>query len=117
MLGRIDLPDDAWKADTYLLSRIVDEIEERRPQHVVELGSGVTSLVITQALSRNGGCCLHSYDQHAPAGSMGCDPGRPYGNRGYLWHEFRQYAYFAVLSVIASICAILFFRFKKSGWL
>lgn len=28
-----------------------------------------------------------------------------------------EYAYFAVLSVIASICAILFFRFKKSGWL
>lgn len=72
LLGRIDLPDDAiphlgsWKADTYLLSRIVDEIEERRPQHVVELGSGVTSLVIAQALSRNGGGCLHSYDQHAP---------------------------------------------------
>tara|TARA_R110000824_G_scaffold37555_1_gene115573 strand:+ start:455 stop:1252 length:798 start_codon:yes stop_codon:yes gene_type:complete len=72
LLARMDLPDGAlphlgsWKADTYLLHRIVDEIEALRPQHVVELGSGATSLVIAKALSQNGGGCLHSYDQHEP---------------------------------------------------
>jgi len=72
LLTRVGLPDGAlphlgsWKADTYLLHRIVDEIEVLRPQHVVELGSGATSLVIAKALSRNGGGCLHSYDQHEP---------------------------------------------------
>lgn len=72
LLERVDLPGDAlphlgsWKADTYLLHRIVDEITQHRPLHVVELGSGATSLVIAQALSRNGGGCLHSYDQHEP---------------------------------------------------
>jgi predicted O-methyltransferase YrrM len=71
LLDRLDLPHDAlphlgsWKADTYLLHRIVDMIEQRRPQHVVELGSGATSLVIAKALSCHGGT-LHSYDQHEP---------------------------------------------------
>lgn len=72
LLERLSLPQDAlphlgsWKADTYLLHRLVDEIEQRRPQHVVELGSGATSLVIAQALSLNGGGCLHSFDQYDP---------------------------------------------------
>lgn len=72
LLDRIDLPHDAlphlgsWKADTYLLHRLVEEIETRRPMHVVELGSGATSLVIAQALARNGAGQLHSYDQHQP---------------------------------------------------
>lgn len=72
LLARIGLADDAlphlgsWKADTYLLHRIVDTIEDTRPQHVVELGSGATSLVIAQALAQHGGGRLHSYDQHAP---------------------------------------------------
>lgn len=72
LLERIGLAPDAlphlgsWKADTFMLHRLVDMIEERRPQNVVELGSGATSLVIAQALSRNGGGTLHSYDQHAP---------------------------------------------------
>lgn len=72
LLQRIGLERDAlphlgsWKADTYLLHRIVDEIEARRPRVVVELGSGATSLVIAKALSLHGGGCLHSYDQHEP---------------------------------------------------
>lgn len=72
LLERVGLEPDAlphlgsWKADTFMLHRLVDVIEERRPQSVVELGSGATSLVIAQALSRNGGGTLHSYDQHAP---------------------------------------------------
>jgi predicted O-methyltransferase YrrM len=72
LLDRVGLPRDAlphlgsWKADTYLLHRIVDEIESLEPQHVVELGSGATSLVIAKALSRFGGGRLHSYDQYEP---------------------------------------------------
>ncbi len=72
LLDRVGLPHDAlphlgsWKADTYLLHRIVDQIETLRPQIVVELGSGATSLVIAKALASNGGGRLHSYDQHEP---------------------------------------------------
>jgi len=72
LLERVGLESDAlphlgsWKADTYLLHRIVDEIEARRPMVVVELGSGATSLVIAKALSLHGGGYLHSYDQHEP---------------------------------------------------
>ncbi|MBA4040741.1 MAG: hypothetical protein C0456_18685 [Hyphomonas sp.] len=72
LLERVKLESDAlphlgsWKADTYLLHRIVDEIETRQPQVVVELGSGATSLVIAKALSLHGRGCLHSYDQHEP---------------------------------------------------
>lgn len=72
LLTRVGLTQDAlphlgsWKADTYLLHRIVDIIEAARPQTVVELGSGATSLVIAQALSQHGGGALHSYDGHAP---------------------------------------------------
>ena len=72
LLQRLGLEADAlphlgsWKADTYLLHRIVDEIETRRPKVVVELGSGATSLVIAKALALHGGGQLHSYDQHEP---------------------------------------------------
>ena len=72
LLDRVELPHDAlphlgsWKADTFLLHRIVDVIEQHQPQHVVELGSGATSLIVAKALSRNGGGSLHSYDQHYP---------------------------------------------------
>lgn len=72
LLERVGLPQDAlphlgsWKADTYLLHRIVDKIETLRPQNVVELGSGATSLVIAKALADNGSGTLHSYDQHEP---------------------------------------------------
>lgn len=72
LLERVGLESDAlphlgsWKADTYLLHRIVDEIEARHPLVVVELGSGATSLVIAKALALHGGGYLHSYDQHEP---------------------------------------------------
>lgn len=72
LLERVGLAEDAlphlgsWKADTYLLHRIVDMIEAVRPANVVELGSGATSLVIAQTLAQHGGGMLHSYDQHAP---------------------------------------------------
>lgn len=72
LLQRVGLDSDAlphlgcWKADTYLLHRIVDEIEARQPQVVVELGSGATSLVIAKTLSLHGGGSLYSYDQHEP---------------------------------------------------
>ncbi|MCT2559713.1 class I SAM-dependent methyltransferase [Tsuneonella sp. YG55] len=72
LLERVELELDAlphlgsWKADTYLLHRIVDEIEARKPAVVVELGSGATSLVIAKALLLHGGGSLHSYDQHEP---------------------------------------------------
>lgn len=72
LLERVDLAEDAlphlgsWKADTYLLHRIVDTIAEARPATVVELGSGATSQVIAKALAMHGGGRLHSYDQHAP---------------------------------------------------
>lgn len=72
LLDRIGLESDAlphlgsWKADTYLLHRIVDTIESAQPATVVELGSGATSLVIAKALALHGSGALHSYDSHAP---------------------------------------------------
>lgn len=72
LLERVGLAPDAlphlgsWKADTYLLHRVVDMIEKKRPTNVVELGSGATSLVIAKALAMHGGGTLHSYDQHLP---------------------------------------------------
>lgn len=72
LLRRVGLPADAlpnlgsWKADAFFLHRIVDAIEGLRPAHVVELGSGASSLVIAKALDNVGGGRLASYDQHAP---------------------------------------------------
>lgn len=72
LLKRLHLPEDAlpnlgsWKADTRFLHRIVDAIEELRPQTVVELGAGASSLVCAKALQLNGGGALFSFDQHAP---------------------------------------------------
>lgn len=70
LLDRLQLPHDAlphlgsWKADTYLLWRIVEAIEKLRPEQVVELGCGASSLVLAKALELNGGGHLNSYDQH-----------------------------------------------------
>ena len=70
LLDRLGLEHDAlphlgsWKADTYFLTRIVDAIERLRPQNVVEIGCGATSLVIARALQLNGDGRLTSYDQH-----------------------------------------------------
>ncbi|MEO6153556.1 MAG: class I SAM-dependent methyltransferase [Croceibacterium sp.] len=70
LLDRLGLRHDAlphlgsWKADTYFLTRIVDAIERLRPNSVVEIGCGATSLVIARALQLHGGGRLTSYDQH-----------------------------------------------------
>lgn len=70
LLDHLQLPSDAlpnlgsWKADTWFLWQIVDAVERLRPQHVVELGCGASSLVLSRALQRNGGGELTSYDQH-----------------------------------------------------
>lgn len=70
LLERLGLPADAlpnlgsWKADTVLLHRIVDTIEALRPEHVVELGAGASTLVTSKALALNGGGRLTSFDQH-----------------------------------------------------
>lgn len=72
LLQRLDLAPDAlphlgsWKADTYLLHRLVDLIEEHKPRTIVELGSGATTLVLARALELIGtGGRLVSYDQNA----------------------------------------------------
>lgn len=70
LLERLELPEDAlpnlgsWKADCAFLHHIVRAIEAIRPEHVVELGSGASSLVIARALQMNGGGRLTSFDQH-----------------------------------------------------
>jgi len=64
-LSRHALPHlGSWKADVYLLERIVAAIERLRPETVVEIGCGATSLVIARALQLNGKGRLTSYDQH-----------------------------------------------------
>jgi len=70
MLAALDLPDDAlphlgsWKADVGFLRQIVSAIEELRPEHVVELGAGASTLIAAKAMQMNGGGRLHSFDQH-----------------------------------------------------
>lgn len=71
LLERVGLDNGAlpnlgsWKADTGFLHRIVDAAEELRPQVVVELGAGASTLVCAKAMARHGGGQLISYDQHA----------------------------------------------------
>lgn len=71
LIERLDLAPDAlpylgsWKADTGFLHLIVDTIEAKRPQTVVEFGAGATSLIIARALQRNGGGTQISCDQHS----------------------------------------------------
>lgn len=38
-------------------------------------------------------------------------------NFEYMPELKTRYGYFAVLATIAGLCAFLFYRFKKSGWL
>src|SRR3546814_9504437 len=51
LLRRLDLADDAlphlgsWKADTRIITHIVDAIEELRTEVVVDMGWGANSLV------------------------------------------------------------------------
>lgn len=70
LLDRLELPDDAlpylgsWKADTGLLTLLVDHVLEHRPQRVVEFGTGASTLVIARALKMAGGGQLISFEQH-----------------------------------------------------
>ncbi len=92
LLARVGLRDDAlpnlgsWKADTGFLHRIVDAIETLRPQVVVELGAGASSLVCARALALNGGGRLVSYDQHAGFVSATADWLRDEGVQAELRH-------------------------------
>lgn len=71
LLDRLALSYDAlpylgsWKADTGLLTLLVDHIFEHRPRIVVEFGTGASTLVIARALQKAGGGRLISFDQHA----------------------------------------------------
>lgn len=72
LLALIDLPDDtlpslgSWKADAFFLRLVAEHVRSERPQSVVELGAGATSLVAGRALQLWGGGSLVSFDQHAP---------------------------------------------------
>lgn len=71
LVERLGLAPDAlphlgsWKADAGFLTLLVDQIEAQRPETVVELGAGASSLVAARALQRNGQGRLISCDQHA----------------------------------------------------
>lgn len=51
-----------WAASTDLLGELIRAIASRRPRCVIELGSGVSTLVIAAALRSNGGGRLISID-------------------------------------------------------
>jgi predicted O-methyltransferase YrrM len=55
----------SWKADTGFLRHIVEQIARLRPETVVELGAGASTLVAAKALSLHGGGRLVSFDQHS----------------------------------------------------
>lgn len=71
LIARLGLAPDAlpnlgsWKADVGLLDALADHILDRKPETVVELGAGASSLVMARALQINGKGRLFSYDQHA----------------------------------------------------
>lgn len=54
----------SWKADTALLTMLADHVLSARPQTIVELGVGATSLVLARCLQMNGRGRLISFDQH-----------------------------------------------------
>lgn len=70
LLDRLDLPHDSlpylgsWKADTGLLTLLVDHILENRPKLIVEFGTGASTLILARALQQSGGGNLISFDQH-----------------------------------------------------
>jgi predicted O-methyltransferase YrrM len=71
LLDRLGLPHDAlpnlgsWKADTGLLTLLVDHILAEKPKLVVEFGTGASTLIIARALQMAGGGTLISFEQHA----------------------------------------------------
>jgi predicted O-methyltransferase YrrM len=70
LVARLGLAPDAlpnlgsWKADTGFLTLLADHIERHRPETVVELGAGASSLVMARALRNAGRGRLISCDQH-----------------------------------------------------
>lgn len=70
LIERLGLAADAlpnlgsWKADARFLTLLADHVLQARPQSVVELGAGATSLVIGRCLQMNGSGELVSFDQH-----------------------------------------------------
>lgn len=111
LLQRLGLSEDAlpnlgsWKADTRFLMHIADAVEALRPQVVVELGCGASSLIIAKSLSLHGGGRLISYDQHADftaatgswlaghglAADMRHAPlGKPPGDWPGLWYQLED---------------------------
>jgi predicted O-methyltransferase YrrM len=70
LLDRLGLPQDAlpnlgsWKADVGFLTLISDHVLDLKPQSVMELGAGASSLIIARALQINGTGSLLSIDQH-----------------------------------------------------
>jgi predicted O-methyltransferase YrrM len=70
LLDQLGLPHEAlpnlgsWKADTGLLRLVADHILERKPKHVVEFGTGASTLIIARALEMVGGGNLLSFEQH-----------------------------------------------------
>jgi len=71
LLDRLELPHDAlphlgsWKADTGLLTLLVEHILASQPRIVVEFGTGASTLILARALQRAGGGTLISFEQHA----------------------------------------------------
>ncbi len=70
MLDRLDLPHDelpnlgSWKADTGLLTLVVDHILAAKPKMIVEFGTGASTLIIARALQKAGGGSFISFEQH-----------------------------------------------------
>ncbi len=63
LAGGAPLPvPGGWAASTDLLGEVLRAIAAQRPQRVVELGSGLSTLVIAAALRSNGGGHLVSID-------------------------------------------------------
>ncbi len=58
-------PTRAWAASPDLLKYLYEQVRLRRPSQVMELGGGVSTLVIAYALSRNGHGKLISVDHDA----------------------------------------------------
>ena len=92
LLDRLALPQKAlpnlgsWKADVGFLELIADHVLELKPQSVVELGAGASSLIIARALQMNGSGQLLSVDQHGEFAAATQDWLREHGLDGEIRH-------------------------------
>ena len=70
LLDRLGLPHDAlpnlgsWKADTGLLTLVVDHILSANPKTIVEFGTGASTLIVARAQEMAGGGAFISFEQH-----------------------------------------------------